>query len=169
MSNDFDEFTEIDSTESMNRQRVAGWWDVLGEPPQYPVSTDVVGRLLRAVEYQADNDRVLQAVNEEWFPPVERHAGRLAWTATNIVTLASALEARRMWKPGSKIHLHKFSAAERIRHLCESEGSEFLDDLHEFDLEGLLGMLVQVSREAGAVEIMAEAIREKLKREGVLS
>ena len=167
--NEYDDITNITDAEALNRQRIAGWWDLLGEPPAYPVSTDVVGRLLRAVEYLADNDRVLQAVNEEWFPPPERVAGRFAWTATNIVTLGSALEARRLWKPGSKIHLHKFSAAERIRHLCEADGGEFLNDLHEFDIEGLLGMLVQVSRDSGAVEVLAEAIREKLKREGVLS
>lgn len=159
---------QLAALEELNRQRCRGWWDALGEEPYYPVDSATVCRLLQTVDYLVDHDWLLAAVNERMVPPVPRINGKLAWDATAIVTLTCAAEARRRWKPMSQIHAHKLSLAEKLIQLCEAEGSEAYNDLHRYDLEGLLGILHQVAGDRGAVCVIAEGIRLKLQREGKL-
>lgn len=161
--------TDLDALEDRNRDRISGWWDLLGLDPEYPAATDTVVKLLRAVEYAVDPDWVLAAISGGWIPPVGRIAGRLSWHATDVVSLSCAAEARRKWIPHSKIHGHKQTLAERLHDLCLAEGQSAFKDLDQFDFEGLLGLLVQVSGDRGAVECLAAALREKLRLEGVLS
>jgi hypothetical protein len=163
-----DETNQLATLEEVSRQRLAGWWDAMGEEPHYPCDSATVCRLLQRVDYAVDHDWLLHAIEHKMIPPPPRVAGRLAWDATHIVALAAAAEARRRWVPGSTIHFHKLSLAEKIVQCCREHGGEPFSDLHEFDLEGLLGVLHQIAGDAGAVQCIAEAIREKLKRQGVL-
>src|SRR5262245_31840960 len=100
---------QLAALEETNRARLEGWWGLLGEPPGYPADTETVVRLLTAVEYDVSPDTLLGYLNDQSIPPVGRIAGRLSWSAVNIVTAACALEARRRWKPFSTIHAAKFS------------------------------------------------------------
>jgi hypothetical protein len=154
--------------ERQNQERIAGWWDLVGQAAAYPVGSDTVVKLLRAVEYACDNDKLLQAVNDGWIPPVARQAGRLAWSASSTVSLACALEARRAWLPFSKIHGHKLTLAEKLVQLNENDGQAAIPDLAEFDIAGLLGLLVAIADDGGAVRAVAEAIRQRLRMDGVV-
>lgn len=155
--------------EQVARERIAGWWSLLGvTDPQYPTDTATVCRLLQAVEYIVTPDDVLAYVSGGIIPPVPGDGGRHEWNATNIVALAAALELRRRWHPFSRLHGHKMTAVEKVKAICEHRGESAFEDLAQFDLEGLLGMLVQVSHDAGAVQCLAAALREKLAQEAVL-
>jgi hypothetical protein len=165
MTDEF-ELDQLTNIETRNRERLATWFDAIGREPVYPATSDTVVRLLRVAQYATSNDILLQAVNEMWIPPVAREAGRLAWSATDIVALSCALEARRMWQPCSPLHSHKLTMAEKLREL--SENGEAINDLHKFDFDALLAILIQVSGDSSAVICMAEALRQKLKSEGVL-
>lgn len=159
---------QLADIERKNRIHLENWWAAIGQEPHYPAASDTVVRLLRAMQYRADNDTLLQFVNEQIIPPVARENGRLSWNATNIVTLGCALEARRSWQPFSQLHAHKFTLAEKLAQIAEHEGEEAFYDLSEFDVEGLLGIIISVSNDPGAVQFATEALRIKLKREGVL-
>lgn len=160
------ETDQLTNIETRNRERLAGWFDAIGQEARYPATSDTVVRLCRVAQYAASNDILLEAVNNQWIPPVAREAGRLAWSATDIVALSCALEARRMWQPFSQLHGHKLTMPEKLREL--SENGEAINDLHKFDLDALLAILIQVSGDSSAVVCMAEAIRQKLKEEGIL-
>lgn len=162
------EHIDLAAVEETNRERLLGWWDLISTEPSYPVPSTTVVKLLQAVEYRCDNDTLLGAVADGWIPPVPRQAGRMTWDATSIVALSCALEARRLWQPFSKIHGHKFSFAEKCVQLCNRDGGQPFDDLHQYDFAGLLGILHQVSGDPAAVQVMAEAIRHKLQSEGIV-
>jgi hypothetical protein len=159
---------QIAAIDEINRGRLQGWWDLAGEEPHYPIGTADVVRLMQRVDYLVDNDTLVAWVNEKVIPPVPRQNGRLAWHATNIVAATSAAEARRKWKAFSTVHGHKLTMIEKINQIAAHRGEAAFADLAEFDIEGLLGVLVQVSCDQGAVQIMAEALRTKLQGMGVL-
>lgn len=165
---------DIDEQELANRDRLAGWWDAAGLEPSYPATTETVRRLLEATEYQSDHDIIWQALNEHWMPGVSGICvaqGRAEWTATDIVALASAFEARRLWKSTSRIHRHKFTVGETMRGMYDEAGGDpdkFIEDLGKFDWQGLLGLLVARSHDPGAVQTLAVAIKEKLRQEAIL-
>jgi len=159
---------ELSEAEQLNREQLAGWWDLLGRDPEYPASTSTVAELLSAVDYVADPDVVIRAISEGWLPPPPKAAGRHYWRASDIVQLATAMESRRAWKPFSKIHGHKLTQIERLHQVLEHRGQETFNDLAQFDYEGLLGMLHSVASDAGAVQIMTEALRQKLRSEGII-
>jgi hypothetical protein len=154
--------------EAAARVRVSGWFDALGETPFYPVDSETVCRLLQQQDWRIDHDWLLQAVNERWVPPVPRVNGKLAWDATAIVTLAAAAEIRRRWVPGSPIHFHKLSLAEKLIQFHEQQGGEAFSELAKLDLEGLIGMLHEVAGDRGATCFVAEALRTKLQREELM-
>lgn len=159
---------QLEQLELLNRERLEGWWDAIGQAPAYPTQSDTVVRLLRAMGYAADNDRLIQFVNDLLIPPVPRQAGKLAWNATSIVALACAMEARRLWQPFSKIHGHKFTLAEKLCQVAQHDGTEPFNDLAQFDIEGLLASAITVAHDPGAVQFVIEALRTKLKNEGIL-
>jgi hypothetical protein len=101
-------------------------------------------------------------------PPPHTVPPKLWWFATDIVHAACAAEARRLWRPFSKIHRHKFTGAEMAKQLAEAHGQPWVKDLSRFDFDGLLGLLIDVAHDRGAVEQMALAIREKLAQAGLL-
>ena len=140
-------------------------------PPSYPADTATVVRLLSAVEYDVTADTLLGYLTEKSIPPVQRLNGRLAWSATNITTAACALEARRKWKPFSTLHGHKKTMIERLQEIYAREGTNggtAFSDLADFDYDALLALLIQAGGDAGAVSCLAEALRQKLKQQGVL-
>jgi hypothetical protein len=159
---------QLEALEETNRARLSGWWDLAGLEPAYPADTETVVKLLTAVEYLCEPDVLLGYLNEQAIPPVGRVAGRLSWSATNVVTAACALEARRRWKPFSTIHAAKFSMIEKLQQIYEAKGGTAFSDLADFDLEALLGLLHQAGGDRGATSVVAEAIRQKLKGLGVL-
>src|SRR5262245_48008307 len=160
--------TQLAVLEDKNRERIAGWFDLAGIEAAYPVASDTVVKLLRAIEYLCDNDTLLAYLNDEIIPPVPRQNGRLVWSATNVVSLAAALEARRKWQPFSTLHAVKFSMIERLQHIYDAQGGSAFSDLAAFDIDALLGLLHQAGGDRGAVAVLAEALREKLKGAGVL-
>jgi hypothetical protein len=93
-------------------------------------------------------------VTDGIIPPVEREAGRLRWSATTIVAAACVLDARRRWKPFSKIHGHKMTWPEKLVQLAEHGGQQAFSDLHCFDVEQLLAGIVAVAHDPGAVATM---------------
>lgn len=153
--------------EERNQQRLAGWWALLGAEPEYPVPTSRVLELLTAVEYAIDNDLVLKAITDGWFMPPQRENSRYAWTATDIAALAAALEGRRLWRPFSQIHGHKRTHVEKLQELLNERGEQTFADLGKFDFAGLLGLLVKVSHDPGAVQVLALAIKTKLESKGI--
>lgn len=159
---------QLAALEETNRQRIAGWFDLAALPAAYPASTETVIKVLQAVEYLVNGDVILGLLNDNAIPPVPRANGRLSWSATNIVTCACALEARRKWKPFSTIHDAKFSMAEKLQAIYESKGSSAFSDLEHFDLDALLAMLIQTGGDAGTVSVLVEALRQKLKSLGAL-
>jgi hypothetical protein len=159
---------QLAAAEETNQRRIEGWWHLAGEEPRYPLGTADVAKLLQRVDYLVDSDLLLAWANEGVIPPVPLQSGRPAWNATSIVTAAAAAEARRKWKPFSTIHGHKLTMIEKIHQIAEHQGGSAFNDLAAFDIEGLLGILVDVSCDRGAVQVMAEAIRTKLKEQGVI-
>src|SRR5262245_45442626 len=114
---------QLEALEDTNRARVAGWFGLAAIEASYPCETATVIKLLQAMEYICDGDVILGLLNDKAIPPVPRINGRLAWTATNIVTAACALEARRKWKPFSTIHQAKFTMVERLQAIYQREGT----------------------------------------------
>lgn len=160
---------DFEALEERNRLRLSGWWNQLGREPEYPTNTGTAVELCQAADYAVDADWVLAAISHGWVPPVPREAGRLQWDATAIVSLACAAETRRKWVPFSKMHGHKLRMIEKLQELCSREGASAFRDLDGFDFEGLLALQLQVSGDAGAVEMLNRAIHEKLKKEGILN
>ncbi len=161
--------TNHESIEELNRERIRPWWGLVGEEPAYPATTATAAKLLRAVEYSAEPDRLLAAVTEGWFTPPEKDGTRLQWSATDVVAAAVAFEHRRLWVPFSMVHGHKMSLPERIVQACEAKGEEVFDDLSQFDVPALLGMIHSVSHRHDLVCIVTEALRIKLRGEGVIA
>ena len=159
---------QLAAVEEVNRQRLEGWWAMVGEEPHYPIGTAEAAAMLQRADYDLSADTLLAWSNQGVLPPVPLQSGRPAWNATNIVTAAAAAEARRKWKPFSTIHGHKLTMIEKIHQIAEHQGGSAFKDLAAFDIEGLLGVLVDVSCDRGAVQVMAEAIRTKLKEQGVI-
>jgi hypothetical protein len=159
---------QLEACEDTARGRIAGWWQRAGLEPAYPCDTETVVALLRAVEYRVDGDAILGLITDRAFPEPQRVNGRIAWTAVDVVDLARACEARRMWAPFSRLHHFKFSHAEKIGHLCDHAGGELFNDLDRFDFAGLIGLLVENSHVPQVVEMLALAIKTKMQRSGVL-
>lgn len=160
----------VTTQEEIARQRLAGWWAAMGVvEPEYPADTATVVRLVQAAEYACDHDTVLAYLNGGVIPPVpEGDNGGHAWNATHIVTLACALEMRRKWKPFSQLHAAKFTATEKLMHVCEHGGESAFTDLAQYDIDALLALLVQTAGNVGLVQTLVEALRHKMKLEGVL-
>lgn len=162
-------YEDTTTQEQSARDKIAGWWTLLGvAEPQYPADTATVCKLLQGVDYIVTPDDAIAYVQQNIIPPVPGSNGRHEWNASNIIALASALELRRRWQPFSQLHGHKMTQVEKVKQLCEHRGESAFVDLARFDTDGLLGMLVQVSHDAGAVQCIAAALREKLAQECVL-
>lgn len=159
-------FLDAESTEQLNRQRIASWWALLGCEPEYPAKTATVVEMLQAVEYAIDADDLV-AIAGTWFPSPERESSRLAWTATDIVAAAMALECRRLWKPFSKIHGGKLTLAEKMRQTAEHRGDELFSDLAGLDVRRLLAALHEVRNDPEAVSWVATGLELKLQQAGI--
>ena len=79
------------------------------------------------------------------FDGVAIAAGRRMWSATNIACLATFLECRRAWMPGSELHRAKKSPyeLELERFRVTGEAHELFNDLERYDLRALLLMLTE--------------------------
>ena len=127
------------------RQRIAHWWERAGMTPSYPAADGEVVRLCQAVEYTIDSESFVRFWNVGAFDGVAISEGRRNWSATDIVRLATFLESRRDWQPGSELHRAKKTsyeiALENFR--ATGEAHELFHDLERFDLRSLLLMLVE--------------------------
>jgi hypothetical protein len=161
---------QLASLDEANRLRLICYWDLLQQEPHYPLGTQDVARLIRVADYAVDPDLLVSWASSGIVANVPREKGRLAWRPTNIVCAIQAAEARRRWVPFSQIHSFKFTMAEKIEQLCDREGGQGAawTDLAEFDVERLLGLMVEMSAVPNCVQTLVGAIRQKLKNLGVL-
>jgi hypothetical protein len=149
--------------EAAAEAKLAPWWTRLDREPHYPLSCAEVVEILECVEYRVTHDDLIGFINSGAITRVRRVNGKLAWTAANVLETAFALEHRRRWKPYSALHRHKLSLGEHICEVAASRGEKAFIDLGGYDLDYLLGMLVQLGGDASAVSVLVEAVRQKLR------
>jgi hypothetical protein len=149
--------------EETARVQLAIYWVLLAEEPAYPVDTEAVVNLLTRAEFDVSADTLLGYLSEHVIPPVPRIGGRLSWFAVNITSAIRALNNRRRWKMFSTIHQHKLTLAEWTMWVYAARGQPGVRDLADHDFDELLGLLVRFSGDAGVVQALAEALREKLQ------
>jgi hypothetical protein len=154
----------IEALETSARERLAPMWRNAGRKVEvsYPVSTDQVLAMLRACDYRATMEGIVQLVSEgAILVPVV--AGRPRWAATDVLNLVGHLEHRRAWKWPSRFHAWKFSQLERLQAEAETAGkSTCFDDLHRFDIESLLRLQVEAEKPSTR-EALGTVILAKLK------
>lgn len=133
------------AVEQLSRQRIAEWWTRAGLQPNYPAADGDVVRLLQAVEYSISNEVLGRHLIEGQFGDVAIAEGRRNWSGTDIVRLATFLECRRAWQPGSELHATKKTPYERAleNYRASGESHALFNDLERFDLRALLLMLVE--------------------------
>lgn len=151
----FNHFTDVDprtltgqaaiAVEALARQRLAEWWNRADRDCQYPASDDDAVALCRAVEYAIDRESLVRFIDVGAFDGVSVSDGQRKWSATDIARLATFLECRRAWQPGSELHRAKKTpyevALENFR--ATGEAHELFNDLERFDLRALLLMLTE--------------------------
>lgn len=102
--------------------RGAGCWDRIGMTERWPMSTEMVARLLRdGCEYEVPTASIRDLVRRGIVP----HPGfedQFEWTAVDVCILVSALEFRRLWRPGSQIHAGKKTKVEAMLDVARREG-----------------------------------------------
>lgn len=127
------------------RQRIAGWWDRIERQPSYPVCDGDAVALCAGVEYVIDGESLVRFLDVGAFNGVSVSHGRRNWSATDIVRLATFLECRRAWQPGSELHRAKKTAYEIAleNFRATGEAHELFHDLERFDLRSLLLMLAE--------------------------
>lgn len=136
--------------------------------PHYPMSLDTGVEVLQAAEYDVSRDYVLQLLEDKVISPFERHNGRMSLNATDVIALATILEARRRWKSFSKLHGHKLNQFEKLTELAGKHGeSSCFNDLNEWDLGGLISLLDEPGCELPIRQAIAVALKAKLKTKGI--
>ena len=153
------------TVEHLSRQRIAEWWERANLHANYPAADGDAVALCRAVDYVIDPESFVRFNDVGAFGGVSVSDGRRCWSATDIVRLATFLECRRAWQPGSELHRAKKTpyeiALENFR--ATGESHELFHDLETYDLRALLLMLVEADnrqmREAlkVAIEIKLES------------
>ena len=151
--------------EHLCRQRISQWWERAGLEPSFPAADGDAVALCRAVDYEIDAESFVRFWNNGAFFGVAISEGRRNWSAIDIVRLATFLECRRAWMPGSELHRAKKTpyevALENLR--ATGEAHEFFNDLEKYDLRALLLMMTEADnrqqREAlkVAIEIKLES------------
>lgn len=151
--------------EHLSRQRISEWWERANLHANYPAADGDAVALCRAVDYVIDSESFVRFWNVGAFDGVAISEGRRNWSATDIIRLATFLECRRAWQPGSELHRAKKTpyeiALENFR--ATGEAHELFHDLETYDLRALLLMLVEADnrqmREAlkVAIEIKLES------------
>ena len=152
------------TVEHLSRQRIAEWWNRAGLSPSFPVSDGDVVRLLQAVEYSIDNESLARFLIAGQFGDVSISEGRRNWSGTDVVRLASFLEARRAWQPGSELHRAKLTSYELAlqHHRATGEAHALFHDLEHFDLRSLL-LLMTESDSRQMREALFVAVQIKLE------
>ena len=127
------------------RQRISQWWLRAGLTTSYPAADGEALRLVQAVEYVIDPESFVRFWNVGAFDGVAISEGRRNWSATDIVRLATFLESRRDWQPGSELHRAKKTSYELAleNYRRTGEAHELFHDLERFDLRSLLLMLAE--------------------------
>ncbi|MCX7421339.1 MAG: hypothetical protein NT013_17595 [Planctomycetia bacterium] len=131
--------------EHLSRRRISAWWTRAGLTESYPAADGEIIRLCQAVEYAITGEEMVRFIGIGAFDGVSVSHGRRNWSATDIVRLATFLECRRQWQPGSEIHRAKKTAYETALETLRATGEshEFFTDLEHFDLRALMLMLVE--------------------------
>ncbi|MFM9966033.1 MAG: hypothetical protein ACKV2Q_33040 [Planctomycetaceae bacterium] len=151
--------------EHLSRQRIGEWWNRADRVESYPACDGDAVALCRAVDYMITGEELVRFIDVGAFDGVSVSHGCRVWSAMNIVCLATFLECRRAWQPGSEIHRAKKTcyelALENFR--ATGEAHELFNDLETYDLRALLLMLTEADnrqqREAlkVAIEIKLES------------
>ncbi len=133
------------TVEHLSRQRISQWWIRADRQPSYPCDDGDAVELCRAVEYVIDPESFVRFWNVGAFDGVAISEGRRNWSATDIVRLATFLESRRDWQPGSELHRAKKTSYELAleNYRRTGEAHELFHDLERFDLRSLLLMLAE--------------------------
>ena len=131
--------------EHVCRQRISQWWERAGLTTSYPAADGEALRLVQAVEYVIDPESFVRFWNVGAFDGVAISEGRRNWSATDIVRLATFLESRRDWQPGSELHRAKRTSYELALETFRATGEShaLFYDLERFDLRSLLLMLAE--------------------------
>ena len=131
--------------EHVCRQRISQWWERAGLTESYPVCDGDAIALVQSVEYVIDAESFVRFWTVGAFFGVAISDGRRNWSAIDIVRLATFLECRRAWQPGSELHRAKKTAYEIAleNFRATGEAHELFHDLERFDLRSLLLMLAE--------------------------
>lgn len=136
---------EAFTLENLARQRLAAWWERAERTASYPATDDDAVLLCRSVEYAIDRESLVRFIDVGEFDGVAIADGQRKWSATDIARLATFLECRRGWMPGSELHHAKKTiyelALERFR--ATGEAHELFNDLERYDLRALLLLLTE--------------------------
>jgi hypothetical protein len=154
----------IERYEALNRERLEDWWERIGEEPAYPASTETVLRLLDAVEYRVSNAVFHDYRTNNLIVCPARPNGCYEWSASEIVSFARALEARRQWKPFSTLHDHKKTEFQRAKEMADKLGVPPMNDIANRSAEDLLLLMVE-SDDRGAREAIYTALQWKREQE----
>ena len=127
------------------RQRISLWWIRADLEPSFPIRDGDVAALLQAVEYAIDDESLARFLIAGQFGDVAISESRRWWSGTDVVRLATFLEARRAWQPGSELHRAKKTHYELALEHCRETGEahELFNDLERFDLRSLLLLMTE--------------------------
>lgn len=130
-------------------ERISMLWREADVLPAYPVSDENVVNLLRAAEYLADGDTLDRYERLGYIGGVPRRNDMRRWRASDILSLMTALEVRRQWRPDSSLHAAKFHPFEIRQAQAEVAGADTcFDDLDRHTLEDLLIAMVKAGDES---------------------
>ena len=127
------------------RSRISMWWGRAGLTESYPAADGEVVRLLQGVEYVIANESLARFLIDGQFGGIAIIEGRRNWSATDVVRLASFLESRRDWLPGSTLHAAKRTSYETALENHRAVGLQhpLFHDLDRFDLKSLLLLMTE--------------------------
>lgn len=138
------------------------WWEAAGleEPETYPISTEKVLELLKALDFTVTLDDLAGWIDNGILEVATRR-GRRDWCHTAILSAIGQCEARRRWQFCPR-HSFKMNAAELAKWEAAQSGSGPFADLDQFDLESLLHHMARAESRA-VRDCLLVAIGEKLK------
>jgi len=152
-------------------ERLRPWFQKADIPPMLPATTQTVVSLLRdGGEYEVTESSLLTLMDRAYIEQPMRTCGAFQWTGRNIALAGATLEKLRRWQPFSKLHHCKKSQCEIQQELARANGETLFNDLHKFDFEIILRMLVETDdrqlRESLCVAVLQKSAEIQGKLQG---
>jgi len=134
--------------ESVSAKAIASFWTHAATNPGYPASTATVVKLMAEAEYDCTSDTIAEFLRKGYISEVPTSKGQHKWRASDIASLATAMEARRRWRWDSKLHASKWTAFEIQLHMARAAGLDHpFEDLDSNTVEDLLHLMVRAEPE----------------------